>query len=87
MGIFSVDFNNTNLDDTNYDEDDPETIIHVRLLACHSKFEKRKAFKKELKEELMLVTWHLLRWWDWYLPEDKKKEIFLSFDNFSSLIF
>ena len=33
MGILSIDLNNINLDDTNYDEGDPETIIHVRLLA------------------------------------------------------
>ena len=33
MDILSVDLNNINLDDTNYDEDDPETIIHVRFLA------------------------------------------------------
>ena len=31
---------NINLDDANYDEDNPETIILVRLLAWHSKFEK-----------------------------------------------
>ena len=55
-------------------EDDPETIIHFRLLAWHSKFGKRKAFKKELNEELVLVTWHPLRCWDWYLLEDEKKE-------------
>ena len=23
----------------------------------------------------MLVKWHPLRWWDWGLPEDEKKEI------------
>ena len=33
MGIFNVDLNNINLDDTNYDEDDPDSIILVRLLA------------------------------------------------------
>ena len=33
MGIYSVDLNNINLDDTNYDENEPETIIHIRLLA------------------------------------------------------
>ena len=33
MGILRIDLNNINLDDTNYDEDDPETIIYVRLLA------------------------------------------------------
>ena len=58
MGILSIDLNNINLDDANYSEDDPENIIHVRLLAWHSKFEKRKALEKELDEELMLVAWH-----------------------------
>ena len=31
MGILSVNLNNINLDDTNYEEDDPDTIILVRL--------------------------------------------------------
>ena len=39
MGILNIDLNNINLDDTNYDEGDPEIIIHIRLLACHIKFE------------------------------------------------
>ena len=30
--ILSVDLNNINLDDTNYDEDDSETIIHIGRL-------------------------------------------------------
>ena len=34
----------------------------VRLLAWHSKFEKRKALKKEFNEELMLVAGHPKRW-------------------------
>ena len=33
MGILRVDVNDINLNDTDYDEDDPETIIHIRLLA------------------------------------------------------
>ena len=46
MNILSIDLNNINLDDTNYDEDDSETIIHIRLLAWHSKV---------LQKELMLM--------------------------------
>ena len=30
MGVISVDLKNINLGDTNFDEDDFETIIHVR---------------------------------------------------------
>ena len=39
------------------------------LLAWHTKFEKHTALKKEL----MPVAWHPNRWWDWYFPEDEKK--------------
>ena len=35
MGFLSIDLNNNNLDDTNYDEDDPKTIIHARLFASY----------------------------------------------------
>ena len=46
MGILNIDLNNTNLDNTTYDEDDPETIIHVKLLGWHIKLKRRKALKK-----------------------------------------
>ena len=69
MGISNIDLNNVNLDN-NFDEDDPYTIIHSRLLAWHIKFEKPKAFKKELNEELMLVAWYPKRWWNFCLLED-----------------
>ena len=46
MGILNTDLNNINLDDTDYDEDDSETIIYIRLLAWHIKYEKRKTLKK-----------------------------------------
>ena len=45
MGILNMDLNNINLEDTNYEEDDPDTIILIRLLAWHIKFEKGKALK------------------------------------------
>ena len=62
MGILSVGLNNISLGDTNYDEDDPDTIIHVRLLAWHAKFQKHNVLQKEVNEELMLLTWHRLTW-------------------------
>ena len=48
MNILNVDLRNINLDDSNYDKDDLETIIQVRILAWHSKLEKHKVLKKEL---------------------------------------
>ena len=46
MGCLSVDLNNINLDDVNFDEEDPETIIHDRLLAWCNRFKHEKHFKK-----------------------------------------
>ena len=57
LGILNIDFNNFNLDDINYDEDDPKAIILVRLLAWHITFGKRKALKKELNKELIPEVW------------------------------
>ena len=45
MGILNIDLNSISLD-KNFDEDDPDTIILIRLLAWHIKSEKRKALKK-----------------------------------------
>ena len=42
----NIDLNSINLDDTNFEEDDPDTIILIRLLDWHIKFEKRKELKK-----------------------------------------
>ena len=44
MGILNIDLNNINLDN-NFDEDDPDTVILIRLLAWYIKFEKRIALK------------------------------------------
>ena len=74
MDILNIDLNNTNLHDK-FDEDDPDTIILIRLLAWHIKFRKRKELKKEFSKELMPVAWHSDRWWDWSMSEDEKKEI------------
>ena len=38
--IRNIDHNCIKLHDNNFDKDDPDTIIHVRLLAGHIKFEK-----------------------------------------------
>ena len=35
---------------------------------------KRKAQKAQIKKKLMPIAWHPSKWWNWYVPEDKKKE-------------
>ena len=56
MGILNVDINNINIDDFKFDEDDTETIIHVRLMAWRNRLKQRKAFKKYMSKELMLIA-------------------------------
>ena len=42
MTVLNIDLNNINLDNTNYDEDHPDTIIIIGLLEWYIKFEKCK---------------------------------------------
>ena len=41
----------------------------------HDRYIKRKAWKKNIKKELIPITWHPDRYWDWGVPEDEKKEL------------
>ena len=45
-------------------------------------YQKHKAQKAKIKEELLPITWHPSRWWEWFVPEDEKREtekLFLTF--------
>ena len=44
------------MENNNFDEDDPDTIILIRLLASHIEFEKHKALKKMISEGLMPIA-------------------------------
>ena len=72
--IPAVDLDKIKLDyGNNFYEDDPDTIIHVRLLAWHSNCKKHKGLKKKISEKLMPVAWHHERWWDFCMTENEKK--------------
>ena len=81
MGILSVDLNNINLDDINFYGDNPETIIHVRLMAWRNRLKQCKAFKKDISKELIPLAWNSNRWWDWCMSEDEKKVVEPSFTD------
>ena len=63
MDILSAVLNNINFDAVNFGEDDPETLIHIRLTACCNTFNQYKTFKVDISKELMPVAWHPARWW------------------------
>ena len=52
MGILSDDLNNIIFEDVNFDEDedDPENIIHIRLITLFNRFKQRKACKKYISK-------------------------------------
>ena len=79
MDILNTDLNNINFD-TNYEEDDPDTVILIRHLAWNIKSEK-KPFKKGLNKKLMSVAWHPKRWWDFSVSEDEKKKDPMPFEE------
>ena len=56
MDIFSVDLDKINLDDANFDKDDPETFIHIRLMAWRKRHNQRKPYDKNISKELMSVV-------------------------------
>ena len=49
MDIISVNLNNINLD-SNFDKDDPNIVIHIRLFAWRSNLKKRKMCLKKSGE-------------------------------------
>ena len=45
MSILRIDLNDINLDDVNFDQDDPETIVHVRLINWYNKHDSENSKK------------------------------------------
>ena len=48
-------------------------VVRTAFSSSKLNLEKVKNLIKEYNEELMPVTWHLDKWWDWCISEDEKK--------------
>ena len=66
-----MNLNNINLDN-NFDKDDPDTIILIRLLARHI-YLKPQRTSKNVSGELMRIAWYHKNWWNFCMSEDEKK--------------
>ena len=70
-------------------EDDPNTLEfvldwfvtrewvymwHDKFSEWHDGYQKRKAQKAKIKEDILTFAWHPSRWWNWCVPEDEKKD-------------
>ena len=70
MDYNAIYFNNVNLDDDRFDDNESETIIHVGQMAWSNGYKQCDTYEKVISKELMPVAWHPIRWWDWCMPED-----------------
>ena len=52
-----------------WDDDDED-----KFFEWYNGYQKGKAQKAKIKEELLPIAWHPSRWWDWCMPRDEKKE-------------
>ena len=55
--------------DGHWDNDDED-----KFFDGYDGYKKRKAQKAKIKKELMPITWHPSRYWDWCMSEDEKKK-------------
>ena len=75
LSHFFIDINNINIgDDNNFNEDDPETINHLRLMTWPNRFKQQKVCKQEINKELMPAVSHPRKLWDWCISKDEENK-------------
>ena len=43
IGLVTIDLNNINIDDDNFEEEDPETIVLIRVIVWYNRYKQRIA--------------------------------------------
>ena len=54
--------------------DEDEYCNDDEIIEWYNDYKKRKAQKAKIKEELLPIAWHPLRWWDWCMSEDERRD-------------
>ena len=54
--------------------DDDQYCNDDEIIKQYEGYKKRKTQKAKIKEELLPITWHPNRYWDWCVSEDEKKK-------------
>ena len=72
--FFTRDWVDMSCDDY-YDDDDNHSWCdwYDKFFEWHESYQKRKAQKASITEELLPIAWHPSRYWDWCMSEDEKK--------------
>ena len=73
--FFTRDWIDMSCDDY-YDDDDNHSWCdwYDKFFEWHESYQKRKAQKASITEELLPIAWHPSRYWDWCMSEDEKKK-------------
>ena len=53
--------------------DDDGCYHDDKLIGWYNDYKKRRILKASIKEELLPISWHPLRYWDWCVSEDEKR--------------
>ena len=53
MVFNTINFTDISLNDDNFDKNDPETIIDVRLMAWRNRYKQHKTCKKQINKDLI----------------------------------
>lgn len=56
MDPITIDLNNYCLERVNFDDDDPESIIHIWIIFLCNRYKPQKACKKDIIKELTAAT-------------------------------
>ena len=48
-------------------------MMKIIFFKWYDRYKKRKAQKASIKEELLPITWHPPKYWDWCMSEDEKR--------------
>ena len=54
--------------------DDDYCYHDDEFIEWYEGYQKRRAQKAQIEKELMSITWHTSRYWDWCMSEDEKQE-------------
>ena len=57
-------------DDDHWDNDENEG----KFFKWYNGYQKRRTQKAQIEKELLPISWHPSRYWDWCMSEDEKKK-------------
>ena len=74
MDFVTVDLNNINVGENNFNDDDRINIIYVRLIVWFDRYKQRKVCKTN-RQRINASSMESVKMMVWCMPKDKKKRL------------